>query len=246
MPRTLFSAMAVFAFSFAMPATSSANDIVDFLRSISGPSQTHHRHANVRSADRGRHDHDHRTKVIPVSSRRSPGRDIHRHDDHRRDDHGRHGIRHDFDRRSPSRYRSSRPISIRRPGVSFSVSLGSNVVPPPPVIAVPAGPTFGSFAHLPHPIGSIVTCPVPIETCVRIKGVRRIAPGAIPVVVAVRSPHIGQHGSCVEEVAYVEVLVPPCPLRGAKVSRCGTKIRLDYGGHDINIVSRDGLVEINY
>ena len=238
MTRTMFSTITVLALSFATTATSSANDIVDFFRAISGPPQIHHRHADSRRIERGHRDHDHRAELIPVSSRRSRGRSV-------------YDVGHDLNRRSlsrysSSRYRTSRPVSLRRSGVSFNVSLGHNVAPPPPVIPVAPGPAFGSFGHLPHPIGSIVTCPVPIETCVRVKDLCEIAPGAVPVVVAVRSPHLGQFGSCVEQVAYVEVLVPPCPLRRVRVSRCKTKVRLDYGRYEVDIVSCDGLIEIDY
>ncbi len=231
MTRTLFSTTIALALTAALPNTSSANDIVDFLRAVSGRPQVQYGH-------RGNH---HRHDVIqPVSRRSSRGHDLHGHaDSHRAVD-----LRH-LDRRSNGRYRSARPVSIGRSGVSFSVSLG-NVAPPPPIIPVAPAPNFGSYGHLPHQIGSIVTCPVPLETCVHVNDVHRIAPGAIPIVVAVRSPHLGRFGSCVEQLAYVEVLVPPCPLRRARVSPCKTKVRLDYGRYEVDIVSRNGVIEIDY
>ena len=161
------------------------------------------------------------------------------------------GHRYDHDYYRTSRYnnpyqlsrRTSRPVTIGRPGVSFHVSYGNNVLPAPPV-----PPPVYNHHVLPHQIGEFVTCPVPLERHVVIKDACEIAPNAIPVVIAVRDPHLGRFGSrdCVERIVYVEILVPPCPLQRIRVSPCKTKIRLDYGKYEVDIVSRNGCIEIDY
>ena len=82
----------------------------------------------------------------------------------------------------------------------------------------------------------------------RVRDACKIAPGAIPVVVAVRDPHLGRFGSCdcVEQLAYVEILAPPCPVQSLRVSPCKTRIRIDYGRYEVTIVSRNGTIDIDY
>ena len=144
-------------------------------------------------------------------------------------------------------YRGRRPVTIGRPGSSFHVSFGTQA---PPVPSIPVLPPPVSFHQnvLPHQIGEIVRCPVPLEPHVVIKDACEVAPGAVPVVIAVRDPHLGRYGSrgCVERLVYVEVLVPPCPVQRIRVSPCRTKVRLDYGRYEVDIVSRNDCVVIEY
>lgn len=146
-----------------------------------------------------------------------------------------------------STYRTRRPVVVNRPGVSFHVGYNHQAPPPIPVAPAPVVHGYGAPA-LHHQIGDIITCPVPLETHVVVKDACEIAPNAIPIVVAVRDPHLGRFGSrgCVERLAYVEVLVPPCPLLKCRVSPCRTKVRLDYGRYEVDIVSRNGCIEIDY
>ena len=245
MTRKLFSTALILSVVSAVPQTSSANDILDFLRAING-TPAHHGHVDTR---RGQLDprlahadihHDARgrsSRFEPVS--------IHRGHDHNR---GR-GIT------TSPRFQ---PVN-RRSGVSFNVSFGNPSMlaqAPPPAIyppapapfVLPAPPVPGSFGHLPHELGQMITCPVPIETHVEIRNACRVAPGAIPAVIAVRDPHLGRFRSrgCVEQLAYVEILVPQCPLQRVRVSPCKTRIRLDYGKYEIDITSKNDCVVINY
>ena len=200
--------------------TARANDIVDFLRAISGPPQIHHHYNNP---------------VPPVAHR-------HSHFDHYRTSSYR-----SFDRHYVPSYRSVRPVPVNRSRVSFNVSFGNRPTPTVHTLPqLPPPPAPGSLDHLPHEIGCVVTCPVPLATCVEYRDTCEIAPGAVPAVIAVRSPHIGRFRRCVEEIVYVQVMVPPCPLLRTKVSPCRTKIRLDYGRYEIDIVSRNGVVIVEY
>lgn len=245
MTRKLFSTALIISVVSAVPQTSSANDILDFLRAING-APANHRHVDARRGqldprlthlDLGRNDRGRSSRFEPVSIHRGHGLDRGR------------GIT------TSPRFQ---PVT-RRSGVSFSVNFGNAPVlaqAPPPVIypsvpghlVLPPPPVPGSFGHLPHELGQVVTCPVPIETHVEIRNACRIAPGAIPTIIAVRDPHLGNFRSrgCVEQLAYVEVLAPQCPLRSMRVSPCKTRIRLDYGKYEIDITSKNDCVVINY
>lgn len=223
MTRTVITAAAIISLTFSSSA--SANDIVDFLRAVSGPGPAPRGYVDHRGHDR------HSARYVS-SQRSSRGRIDHR-------------------QLSTRRITTRRPVITQRPGVNFSISLGNAAPPrtvayPQPVLHVPPAP--GGFGHLPHQIGEIVTCPVPLEQHVVIKDACQVAPNAVPVVVAVRNPHLGRFRSrgCIESLVYVEVLVPPCPPQRVRVSPCKTKIRLDFGEYEVDITSRNGCVEIDY
>ncbi|MCH2200438.1 MAG: hypothetical protein MK102_00600 [Fuerstiella sp.] len=101
---------------------------------------------------------------------------------------------------------------------------------------------------LPHELGEIVTCGVVPESHVRIRNADEIAPGAHPVIIAVRNPHLPALGTlgCAEQLAYVEIFAPQVPLQEISVSSCRTRIELDYGDWEIKIRSCDGVIEVEY
>ena len=137
---------------------------------------------------------------------------------------------------------------------SVSIHIGhttlSPIYNPRPVIHQPLllAPAPSSIGFLPHELGEIVTCDVPLEPHVRIRNGHEIAPHAQPVIMAVRNPHLAAWGSpgCIEGVTYVQIFVPTVPLQHVTVSRCRTRIDLDYGDWEIKIRSRDGIVEVEY
>lgn len=226
MSRKLISSALALSVFVLTPQLSSANDIVDFLRAING------------------------------ASSRSRQIDTHRIARHRGHDHfDIYDVRNGRDSRFRNSGRNYQPVS-RRSGVSFSVSFGNSpVLPqaPSPVIypqqpILPPPPVPGSFGHLPHELGHVVTCHVPLEPHVQYRNSCRIAPGAVPTVIAVRDPHLGRFRSrgCVEQLAYVQVMAPPCPVRSVRVSPCKTRIRLDYGKYEIDIVSKNDCIVVNY
>ena len=112
----------------------------------------------------------------------------------------------------------------------------------------PVLPRPGDLDHLPHEYGAVVTCPVPLTACALVRDECRIAPNAVPTVIAVRNPELGRFRSrdCIEECVYVQVMAPPCPPQRVRVSACRTKVRLDYGRYEIDVVSRRGGIEIDY
>ncbi len=160
--------------------------------------------------------------------------------------HHHHGVGY-----GPGNFRYGRPYRFRRTPLrshrSVSLHFGHSPIhayhPVLPPATVPS--TLGA---LPHELGQIVTCSVPLAPHVRVRNSHEIAPGACPVVVAVRDPHLGAWGSsgCVEALAYVQVLAPPVPLRKATVSPCRTVVELDYGDWEITVTSANGVIEVEY
>ena len=239
--RTLLVLSVICCLAPAAPA----NDIVDFLRALQGPSTPQYRTVSARGRVEPSHHDEHDHVVQSVRDRR----DVHS----ARDSHVTRDLRN---------VRSHVPVATQpRSRVSFNISFGNAprvaqlpVAPSPRWPAVydrpgyPAPPAPGAFWHLSHQLGDVVTCNVPLETCVRVRDACKIAPGAIPVVVAVRDPHLGRFGSCdcVEQLAYVEILAPPCPVQSLRVSPCKTRIRIDYGRYEVTIVSRNGTIDIDY
>ncbi len=251
MTRTLLSAVTVL--SLTLPSTASANDIVDFLRAIQGPAPRQlDRHDRLDRLDR----HDRHDRLDRHDNHR-----VHRHLDHDPRGLGRREVIPTRVSRTQDLHRSGgrvpvqqlrRPVINQRPGVNFRISFGNRTPPqrtvvlPPSVLQIP--PVPGSFGHLPHQIGEIVNCHVVLEPHVVIRDACDVAPHAVPVIVAVRDPHLSRFGSrgCVERLVYVEVLVPACPVQRVRVSPCQTKIRMDFGQYEVDITSRNGFVEIDY
>ena len=94
-------------------------------------------------------------------------------------------------------------------------------------------------------VGDIVTHPVRLSHCVRIRNPHRIAPDAIPVVMAVQDPHY-RHVNDPERIVFVEVMLPQCELRRLDISSGRSRIRLDYEHFSVNIQSSNDVVTITY
>jgi hypothetical protein len=60
----------------------------------------------------------------------------------------------------------------------------------------------------------------------------------------VRDPALCEHD--VERLVYVQVLVPPVPPRKIEVSRCHTRVELCFGELDVEIVSKNGTISVEY
>jgi hypothetical protein len=171
---------------------------------------------------------------------------------------GHHGAGHrgfNGPRFQPIRHRGLHQ-QLHRPRRPVAIHIGHNPVPGRvirhrPVVVNPIlhhAPDPSLIGGLPHQLGEIVTCHVPLESHVIVRNAHEIAPGAQPIVVAVRNPHLAAWGSygCVEQLSYVQVFAPPCPLRNVTVSPCHTVIELDYGDFEITLRSGGGVIEVEY
>ena len=116
---------------------------------------------------------------------------------------------------------------------------------PLPVQGYPLVQGYPQVNLLPHQIGEIVDCQVPLATCVRVEDACNIAPNAVPIVVAVRDPGMCLHDRH-ERVVYVQILVPPCPPRSISISPCLTRLTMCFGRYDVDIKSMNGLIVVDY
>ena len=128
---------------------------------------------------------------------------------------------------------TGRPYAPSVPGRAYVPVL------PAPVERFPVMPV------MPYRIGEFVRTPVPLTTCVQVRDLCNAAPDAVPAILAVRDPHLNEHGQA-DRVVYVEVLVPRCPLQKLEVSKCGTRVDLCFGEYDIEVRSRNCVVTIQY
>ena len=107
---------------------------------------------------------------------------------------------------------------------------------------------LGQPAPTPIPDGRMVApaTPVvlgtaaPLYTNVRYKDQRNIAPCAVPTIVQVPDPC--NDCGCVN----VQICVPPCEAACIKVSKCGKKVKYDYGDYRVEITSARGRVTVDY
>lgn len=224
----------------ASSATTQANDIVDFLQAINGNSGRRNQPVVVQPVGGRGHaqihpGHGHGPGVGGPGFYRPQG---------------------DFYRRtyvSPP-VRSGVQVDLRfaangRPTRGYTrpiyVPAQSPVQVLPPVQAYPPVPVYPELSQPSFVVGQFVDCQVPLTTCVRVEDECNIAPNAVPVVIAVRDPHFGGHDTC-ERLVFVQVFVPPCPLRKLQISPCQTRISLDYGQFEVDIKSANGMVVIDY
>jgi len=77
---------------------------------------------------------------------------------------------------------------------------------------------------------------------------RHIAPGAVPMYVAVRDPRERHERglSGPPKCVLVEICVPPYGMPKITSRHDGTRVRYDYGQYAVNITSRHGVVVVNY
>lgn len=97
--------------------------------------------------------------------------------------------------------------------------------------------------------GMFASFAAPVYPNVRVKDGRNIAPGAAPMLVAVKDPQACKHDCdcCRDRMVFVEVWAPPYGTPRRKVSDGGREVELDYGEYEVEIESKHrGYVEIDY
>jgi len=233
----------------ASTATTQANDIVDFLNAING--NPGHRTAPVAVQSVSAHDHRHghggggigrenygayrrETPYGGAGVRRSPVNSV--------------NLRAYQNVAPPARSRvqvNLRFASNGRHDAGYAPPEYIPAQPLPPVTSYPTRHAYPQHAPSPFELGQFIDCRVPLATCVEVVDECRIAPNAVPVIIAVRDPHMCVH-EVLERLVYVQIFVPPCRLRDMCISPCRTHISLDYGCHEVDIKSGNGLVVIDY
>lgn len=79
---------------------------------------------------------------------------------------------------------------------------------------------------------------VPLYTNVRVKDRHKIHPCAVPTIVEVADPCNCDCTVC------IEICVPPCEC--VCVKRRGRRVEFDYGKYEIDVVSRRGVITVDY
>ena len=253
MKTNLTRSVTLFALMIATAATTQANDIVNFLNALNGNSGR--RNAPVVVQPVGNHGHELGGAAF---SNRGPG--------------GRGPaaqIASSRTLRPPVNTANLRPNFNAAPqagrssGLQISLQFGANgtrnpgfvspayipaprpvqVLPPVPVF--PAAPGHRHVAPMSFQLGQFIDCRVPLATCVHVQDECNIARNAVPVIIAVRDPNMCLHET-VERLVYVQIFVPRSPLRDLHVSPCRTRIHLDYGRHEVDITSVNGVIIVDY
>ncbi len=134
------------------------------------------------------------------------------------------------------------------PETAISPGAGFPTAQPPsgqPLHAPGTRPPEGAPAYLPErsfpqgpPPGELE--PVVLYQNVRIRDPHRAHPLGVPTIIPVPDPrdHCG--------VVYVEVCMPPCPCLSFWHNRRGTRAEFDFGRYEIDIITRRGVVIIDY
>jgi len=84
---------------------------------------------------------------------------------------------------------------------------------------------------------------------VEIDDLDNVHPQAVKKIVAVKDPCAKRNvcGSCTPPCVYVMICVPPCDKFKFEVKRSDhSKVEYDYGDYEVEITSKDGIVEIDY
>ena len=120
-------------------------------------------------------------------------------------------------------------------------TLGQPVLSQVPPAPTPVPDQAYSVATPAPAISGLVTAtPIAMYHNVKVKDRRNIAPCAVPTIVQVPDPC--NPGCCVG----VEICVPPCDKPCIKTSKCGTKVKYDYGKYAVEITSARGKVTVDY
>jgi hypothetical protein len=118
--------------------------------------------------------------------------------------------------------------------------LAQNEVPPAPA-------PEGAPAPTPLPAGAApVGGPIGLYHCVKYSDVRNVHPCAVPTIVQVTDPCWDPDSCCPPTCVSVEICVPPCACLEVKHSKDGRKVKYDYGEYEVELVSRNGKVFVDY
>lgn len=106
----------------------------------------------------------------------------------------------------------------------------------------------------PAPQGHLMpTETVQLFPYVKYEDPENVHPCAVTKIVAVPDPcarcrHHGRHrcAQCRPSCVYVRICVPPCGCPKVKVKHHGRKIEYDYGEYEVEIESKNGVIEVDY
>lgn len=124
---------------------------------------------------------------------------------------------------------------------------GRVILGEPALSQVPPAPVPESDpAYIAAPQGTVMPAPtvaapsIAVYSNVKVKDRRNIHPCAVTRLVQIADPC----NKC--GLVAVAVCVPPCECECVRVSKCGTRVKLDYGDYEVELTSRRGYVVVDY
>lgn len=87
---------------------------------------------------------------------------------------------------------------------------------------------------------------IQLYDCVKYKDLDNIHPCAVTKIVAIVDPCQDPCNTCGPQCVYVQICVPPCECVDVKTSHGGRKVKYDYGKYEVEIKSKNGVVEVDY
>ena len=112
---------------------------------------------------------------------------------------------------------------------------------PAPLAPIPEIQYSGPVTAMP-----MMASTVEVYQNVRYRGERNIAPCAKPIIVQIPDPCACKTACCPTPCVNVQICVPQCGCPCVKVTRCGDKVRYDYGKYAVNVISARGRVIVDY
>ena len=112
---------------------------------------------------------------------------------------------------------------------------------PAPLSPIPEIQYSGPVTAMP-----MMASTVEVYQNVRYRGERNIAPCAKPIIVQIPDPCACKTACCPTPCVNVQICVPQCGCPCVKVTRCGDKVRYDYGKYAVNVISARGRVIVDY
>lgn len=107
---------------------------------------------------------------------------------------------------------------------------------------LPQGHSVPTFDDVPYSVSE----PVELYDNVRYRGVRKIHPCAVPMIVQVPDPCQDPCDTCGPRCVNIEICVPPCECPKIKCRRNGQRMIYDFGKYEVAITSARGIVSVAY
>lgn len=132
------------------------------------------------------------------------------------------------------------PLQATERPAMRSLILGQPPVPQEYAPAATPTPVDGSAAA---PVVVSTGTPIALYQNVRYKDLDHIHPCAVPQIVQVPDPC---PTGCGTQCVNVQVCMPPCTPHTVKVTRCGNRVKYDFGKYEVTITSARGRVTVDY
>lgn len=142
---------------------------------------------------------------------------------------------------------SPTPDPVYTPGVESTIvqtrAVDGPSVPSPTPSVLPIIPAPATRTLVPQPEYS-PAAPLELYPDVRYRGLRNVAPCAVPTIIQVPNPCIKDR--CLRNCVNVQVCVPPCDPAQVRVTRDGSRVRYDYGKYAVLVRTVGDRIVVSY